>query len=100
MTYNRDLILAGIAGQGGTPSLAWFAPTATALPTDATTALNAAFKDLGLVNANGGVFDADIDTTEIEAYGLFAPARVITTKEKTTFKVTGIETNIVSLSLY
>lgn len=100
MTINRKLILAGIAGSAGTPSLAWFAPQATALPTDATTALVAAYLDLGIVSEDGLSIDTSVSTEEIEGYGLFSAARVITTKEAKSFKITGRETNPVSLALY
>lgn len=100
MTINPKLILAGIAGNAGTPSLAWFAPAATALPADASTALAAAYLDLGIVSNEGGVFDTAITTEAIDGFGMYGPARVLTTDEALTFKITGRETNPVSLALY
>lgn len=96
MSTNRELILAGI----GLPSLQWFAPTATALPTDASTALAVDYLDLGLVAVEGADYNTAITNETIEAYGLGSPARVITTNETVTFKITGLETNPVSIDLY
>lgn len=100
MATNANLILAGISGQAGTPSLGWFAVPGTALPTDASTSLNAAFKDLGLVSEDGLNISTNVNTQEVDAYGLFSPARIITTSEAKTFKITGRETNPVSLALW
>lgn len=96
MTINRDLILAGI----GTPSLQWWAPRGTALPTDASTALATEYLDLGLVAVEGAEYSVAITTEAIDAFGIGAPARVVTTSEITTFKVSGLETNLVSAALY
>ena len=45
------------------------APLATALPTDATTALNAAFKPLGYVSEDGLVNNNSADSEDIKAWG-------------------------------
>lgn len=45
------------------------APLATALPTDATTALNAAFKQLGYVSEDGLVNNNSADSEDIKAWG-------------------------------
>ena len=45
------------------------APLATALPTDATTALNAAFKPLGYVSEDGLVNNNSADNEDIKAWG-------------------------------
>lgn len=100
MAINSKLVLAGISGQTGTPSLAWFGPDLTPLPTDAATALNAGFLDLGIVEETGAVITPTPTTVEIDGYGMFSAARVITTKESLNFKIIGRETNAVSLNLY
>lgn len=45
------------------------APLSTALPTDATTALNAAFKPLGYVSEDGLVNNNSADSEDIKAWG-------------------------------
>lgn len=45
------------------------APIGTTLPTDATTALNSAFKALGYVSEDGATNSQESDTTEIKAWG-------------------------------
>lgn len=45
------------------------APTGTTLPTDATTALDAAFKNLGYVSEDGLSETASIDSSEVKAWG-------------------------------
>lgn len=45
------------------------APLATALPTDATTALNAAFKQLGYVSEDGLVNNNSAESDDIKAWG-------------------------------
>lgn len=45
------------------------APLATALPTDATTALNAAFKQLGYVSEDGLVNNNSAESEDIKAWG-------------------------------
>lgn len=47
----------------------WRAPLGTPVPTDATTALNSAFKCLGYVSDSGATNGMETDTTEIKAWG-------------------------------
>lgn len=63
---NSTLVVAGKPKVGGA---IWSAPLGTALPTDATTALNAAFKDLGYVSDDGLTNELTTDTAEIKAWG-------------------------------
>ena len=63
---NSTLVVAGKPKVGGA---IWSAPLGTALPTDATTALNAAFKDLGYVSDDGLTNELTTDTEEIKAWG-------------------------------
>jgi hypothetical protein len=101
MTANPDLILAGVAagGAGGT-GLGWFAPHGSTAPTTATEALDAAFLDSGLITEEGLTRGVDEDSNDINAYGLFVPARTIITRSKVTFQLTFLESNPVSLAVY
>lgn len=63
---NSTLVVAGKPKVGGA---IWSAPLGTTLPTDATTALNVAFKDLGYVSDDGLTNELTTDTEEIKAWG-------------------------------
>lgn len=93
-------ILAGIAGEGGTPSLAWFAPLGTTLPTDATTALDAAYLTAGYCLESGLVISTATNSTDINAYGVSTPVRTLVTSEKQTGKIGFAETNPVTQAVY
>lgn len=99
MTADPRNILAGVSALGGNFELAWFADNGAVLPTDATTALDAAFESLGIVTADGVTGSATISSTDIDAYGSFSPVRTLITGETRTFKVTGEETNPISLAI-
>lgn len=47
----------------------WMAPTGSTLPTDASTALAAAFKSLGYVDENGVTRAISLDTQTVKAWG-------------------------------
>jgi hypothetical protein len=101
MAGNSALILAGVAGAGtGGTGLAWFAPTGTAAPADATTALVAAYKDAGIVAESGLTAASAEASTDINGFGLGVPARTLVTSSKTTFAVTFLESNPISLAVY
>jgi hypothetical protein len=101
MAANADLILAGISG-GGTAgtALAWFGPTGTTAPTSATSSLNAAFKDAGWISEDGLTKAVAEETTDIPAFGTLVPVRKLVTKSEFSFKLTMLEHNAVSLSVY
>lgn len=72
------------------------APAGTALPTDATTALAAAFLNVGFISEDGVTNSIETDSEEIKAWGgdtVLEPQ----TSRKETFSFTMIETNEVSL---
>jgi hypothetical protein len=93
-------ILAGIAGSGGTPSLAWFAATGSTLPTDTTTALDAAFKTAGYCAESGLTISTAISSTDINAFGVKGPVRTMITSEKKTGKIGFLESNPITLAVY
>lgn len=98
---NSDLILAGTAagGDDGT-SLAWFAMPGATGPVNTTDALDAAFLSAGLCSEDGLTAAVKEDSNDIGAFGLFVPARTIVTSSVTTFKLTMLESNPVSLAVY
>lgn len=93
-------VLAGIAGSGGTPSLAWFAPIGSTLPTDATTALDVAFLTAGYVAESGLTLSTATNTQDINAYGVNVPVRTLVTSEKKTGKIAFLETNVITQAVY
>lgn len=99
MTADPRNVLAGVSGLGNAFELAWFADSGAVLPVDATTALDAAFKSLGLVDASGITGATGVNTNEIDAFGAFSPVRTLITSEVRTFAVTGEETNPISLTI-
>jgi hypothetical protein len=100
MAGNPNLILAGVGGGGTGNSLAYFAPTGTASPTDATTALAAAFRDAGLVTEDGLTRAVAEDSTDINAFGSSGPVRTLVTNSRVTFALGLLESNTTSLSVY
>jgi hypothetical protein len=64
------------------------APTGTALPTDANTALIAAYKDVGLVSVEGPTFSHNLTTVNVNAYGTLQATRVIDGQRTDTVQVT------------
>lgn len=98
---NSDLILAGINGGGeGGSSLAYFAPVGSTAPTNATADPAAAFLDAGWITSDGLTISTDESSTDISAFGTFAPVRTITTSSTQTFEISFLESNPVSLAVY
>lgn len=93
-------VLAGIAGQGGTPNLAWFAPLGTTLPSDATTSLPAAWLTAGYCTEDGLTLSTATATTDIAAYGVSVPVRTLVTSQTQTGTITFLETNLVTQAVY
>jgi hypothetical protein len=100
MPGNSNLILAGVGGGGTGSSLAYFGPTGTAAPTDATTALAAAYKDAGWVTSDGLTRAVAEDTQDITAFGSGAPVRTLVTNSRVTFALGFLESNPISLAIY
>lgn len=93
-------ILAGVAGNGGTPSLAWFAPTNSTLPADATTALDAAFLTAGYCAESGLTISTAISSSDINAFGVKGPVRTLITSERKSGKIVFLETNKTTQAVY
>jgi hypothetical protein len=74
------------------------APVGSTLPTDVTTALNAAFRPLGLLSEDGMTESRDEDTTDHYAWGGIL-VRTTRSKHKRTFVVTALEDNDVVFDL-
>lgn len=75
------------------------APAGTTLPTNATSALNAAFKGLGYVSEDGLVNSVEVDTENVNAWG----GDLVLVGQTTfmeTFMVNLIETNAEALKVY
>ncbi len=96
MSTNSSAVLAGV----GPTSLAWFAPLGTTLPTTTGATLNAAFLDAGWCTDDGLKRAAEVETTDIKAYGSGQPVRVLKTTRKATFEIGFLESNTTVLELY
>lgn len=77
----------------------WYAPLGTALPTNATTALIAAYKEVGFLGESGIDEDQAVSNTKIKAFQNAAIVRVVQTEHSATIKFTMIESNPNSLAL-
>lgn len=79
----------GVAVSGGL----YVAPTGTAAPTDTSTALNAAFKELGFFDEDGVTESFERDTTDITAWQNATTVRTVVTNAKVTYQGKLIQTN-------
>lgn len=98
---NNQNILAGTgaAGSDGT-GLAWFAPTGSTAPTDATTALAAAWKNAGMITDNGLTGKVNTSSKDVKAYGSLQIQRKIITDSSLQFDIAFLETNQYSQAIY
>lgn len=100
MSDSSNLVVGiGAGGSDGT-GLGWFGPPGSTLPTDATTALNAAFLNAGGISEDGLTVSFEEDNTDIRFYGSRTIQRRVTTNESQTFGLTFMEHNEVSLAVY
>lgn len=77
----------------------YIAPKGTTLPTDGTTALAAAYKNMGYISEDGYVQSVSTDTEEVQAWG----GDVVLTAQSSyseTHTVNFIETNVNTLKAY
>lgn len=84
-----------IAGSGAI----WYAPAGSTLPSDSTTALDAAFVNVGYIDDGGFELSQDLKTKEVAAWQTAEVVRMITTGLTRSVKFTGIETNKTSVQL-
>jgi len=78
----------------------FLAPDATPLPTDATTALNVAFVELGYVSDDGVEFTPEVTVEGIPAWQSLAPIRNEITEYALTAEMTLLEWKKQTLELY
>lgn len=83
-----------IAGSGAI----WYAPAATALPTDSTTALASGYVNIGYME-DGFQLTQDLKTKEVTGWQNLAILRLIPTMLSRSVKFTGIETNKMSVGM-
>lgn len=76
------------------------APTGTAIPTDATSSLNAAFDELGYIDENGVVESQGTSETKVKAWQGGAIVRTVRTEHSLTYKFTALETNAAVLNAF
>ncbi len=98
---NNSLMMVG-TGAGGSDGLglAWAADFGATAPTDATTALNASFKNTGLISEEGMSLSLSETTKKIKAYGSLLAQRTVLTDQDTTFKMKFLESNPYSLAVF
>jgi len=90
---NRNM-LAGVAATGADGTgLVWMAPTGSTAPTDASTALAAAWKNMGGMEETGVSIKQATTTTKKKFYGSPATQRTLVTDQETTVEATFGETN-------
>lgn len=91
---NPDAVRVGVTGT------VWVAPTGTALPTDVTTALNAAFKSVGFISEDALTEALDITIERLRAWQRPVGIRSLTTEVEWTFQFGMLETSPLVLDLY
>lgn len=94
MSLTAANVRVGVSGE------IYSAATGTTLPTDTTTALNAAFIGHGYVSDDGLKESFDISTTDIKAWQNAATVRTIQDSVKMTYEFTLIETMKGNVELY
>ena len=93
-------VLAGLAGNAGAFSLCWVADAGTVVPpTDAVTALDSSFHDLGIVTTDGATTSTNIQSSDISGFGSFQPVRTLIQQEVITVHFVAQETNKVTAAI-
>lgn len=93
-TYNEDAVRVGVTGT------VFVAPKGTTLPTDVTTALNAAFKSVGFISEDALTESLAITTERLRAWQRPVGIRTLTTEVEWTFQFGMLETSPLVLDLY
>lgn len=94
MTVNDDAVRVGVTGS------VYVAPVGTALPTDVTTALNAAFVDVGHISEDALTESLEITTELLRSWQRPIGIRTLTTEVAWTFQFQMLETSPLNLELY
>ena len=93
-------VLAGLAGSAGAFSLCWVADSDSVVaPTDASTALDSSFVDLGIVTTDGATTSTNITSTDINGFGSYQPVRTLIQSEVLTVHFVAQETNKVTAAI-
>jgi hypothetical protein len=100
MGDNRNIVV-GTSGTGADATgLGWFAVTGSTAPTDATTALAAAWKNAGLITDDGLTQKINTSSKDVKAYGSLQIQRKIITDASMTFNISFLEKNARTMELY
>jgi hypothetical protein len=94
LATNADNVLVGVTGG------AFVAPEGTTLPTNTSTALNAAFEEVGYIHEDGVTQAIGSDITDIRAWQNADVVRKIQTSHDLTYQLTMIETSDTTLAAY
>lgn len=93
MGDNRNILAGtGAAGSDGT-GLAWFAVTGSTAPVDASSALAAAWKNMGMITEDGLTEKISTSSKDVKAYGSVQIQRKIITDSSMSFDLTFLESN-------
>lgn len=92
--YNPDAVRVGVTGT------VYVAPTGTTLPTDVTTALDAAFQSVGFISEEALVESLTITKERLRAWQRPVGIRTLTTEVDWTFQFGMLETSPLVLDLY
>lgn len=93
MTQNAANVM--VAGSGAI----FHAPTATTLPSDAFTALDAAFKDVGYIGEDGVTESQGAESSKVKAWNGDS-VRTVQTAHDASYKFSMLETNDESVALF
>lgn len=100
MGDNRNIFtFTQAAGSDGT-GLAWFAATGSTAPTDATTALAAAWKNAGMITDNGVVQKFSESSKTVKAAGSTAIQRTLVTDDTFTFDIEFLENGPIAKAVF
>lgn len=100
MADNR-LLLAGTGASGADGlGLVWMAATGSTAPTDATSALAAAWKNMGGQTEAGITINQSTTTTKLKFYGSPSVQRTLVTDQETTIDIVMSETSARTQELY
>jgi hypothetical protein len=99
MATNSGAVLAAVNGGGSGASLCFVNTVGATAPTTAASVLTG-WKDCGLATVDGLTNKVSETVKTINAFGVTAPIRQLTTDSTETFEVTFMETNETVLELY